>query len=64
MRSMIIAVTLSAFAAVAAFTPAHAAKTKMGCTVGKEKWDASAGKCVKGTAKKKSSKKAPKKKAA
>jgi hypothetical protein len=53
MRS-IIAFGLAAFAIGTFVTPATAAKTKMGCEIGKEIWDASAGKCVPGTYTKKS----------
>ena len=55
MRSMIVASALAAFAVAlvaAAGGPATAAKSKMGCEVGKEYWDATQGKCVKGKAKK------------
>ena len=38
--------------------PAAAAKSKMGCERGKERWDANAGKCVPGKAKAKTAKKA------
>lgn len=62
MRSAIIVFGLAAFAVGSLVHPATAAKTKMGCEVGKEKWDASAGKCVPGTyAKKSASKKMAKK---
>jgi hypothetical protein len=41
-------------------SPAEAAKSKMGCMIGKEHWDATAGKCVAGKAKAhKAAKKAP-----
>lgn len=46
MRKILVALTITAFAAGLAATGADAAKTKMGCTVGKEKWDASVGKCM------------------
>ena len=36
---------------VFAAEPAAAAKSKMGCERGKERWDAAAGKCVPGKAK-------------
>jgi hypothetical protein len=45
--------------------PADAAKSKMGCERGKERWDAAAGKCAPGKAKpaaKKAAAKAPAKK--
>jgi uncharacterized membrane protein len=48
MRSMIIATALAAFAAVALVHPAQAKKSKMGCEVGREVWDAGQGKCVAG----------------
>jgi len=41
--------------------PADAAKTKLGCERGKERWDAAAGKCVPGKAAKAAPKKAAKK---
>jgi hypothetical protein len=40
--------------------PAKAAKSKMGCEIGSEIWDASQGKCVPGKQAKKSTKKAKK----
>lgn len=46
MRKILAALTITAFAAGFATTSADAAKTKLGCTVGKEKWDASVGKCM------------------
>ena len=50
MRKALIAVSTVAFAlsAFAAIETASAADkmTKMGCMVGKQKWDASAGKCM------------------
>ena len=51
MRAVIIAAALAALAVGAVGVPAMAAKTKMGCEIGKETWDASAGKCVAGQAK-------------
>jgi hypothetical protein len=42
--------------------PADAAKTKMGCERGKERWDAAAGKCAPGKAKPAAKKAAAKKK--
>ena len=48
-----IALLSAAALVVGAFVhPATAAKTKMGCEQGKETWDAKAGKCVPGVAKK------------
>lgn len=60
MRSMMLAIGLSAFAVAAFVHPATAAKSKMGCEVGKEVWNASDGKCVPGKPKaEKSSAKKP-----
>jgi hypothetical protein len=65
MRPFFVMSALSAFAlAAVAFSsgPADAAKSKMGCERGKEKWDAASGKCVAGKSKyagKVASKKAP-----
>ena len=55
MRMMIVAIGLAALAAGMLPQPAAAKKSKMGCEVGKEYWDATQGKCVAGT--KKSAKK-------
>ena len=69
MRPFLITSALSALALVVVAVspgPATAAKTKMGCERGKEKWDAAAGKCVPGKSKyagQVASKKAPAKKA-
>jgi hypothetical protein len=52
MRSMIIVAGLAALVAGVLAQPAAAKKSKMGCEVGKEIWDASQGKCVAGTYKK------------
>ena len=51
-------ITISAVALVAAMFigPAKAAKSKMGCEIGSEIWDASQGKCVPGKHAKKSTK--------
>jgi hypothetical protein len=50
MRKIIIALSAVAFAAGASGIEAYAAKapakTTLGCVKGKEKWDASTGKCV------------------
>lgn len=50
MRRILVALSLAAFAAGSMAVTAEAAKapakTKMGCMVGKEKWDASVGKCM------------------
>jgi hypothetical protein len=62
MRSSFIVLTLAALAIGAATYPVAAAKTKMGCEIGAETWDASAGKCVPGASK--YSKKSPAKTAA
>lgn len=51
MRSMIVALTLAGFAACVLAQPASAAKTKMGCEVGKQVWSGSEGKCVAGKSK-------------
>jgi hypothetical protein len=63
MRSMIVALGLAVFAACALVEPASAAKTKMGCEVGKQVWSAKDGKCVAGKSKYagKTASKAPKK---
>ncbi len=58
MRSMIVAVGLAALMAGAMVPSAQAKKSKMGCEIGKEIWDASQGKCVPGKYSKKSAKKA------
>lgn len=71
MRPFLVTSTLSALllAAIAVSTgPATAAKSKMGCERGKERWDAMAGKCVAGKSKyagkvASAAKKAPAKKA-
>ena len=55
MRSLIIALGVAALAVTLA-GPAAAKKSKMGCEIGKEVWDASQGKCVPGTSKKKTKK--------
>ena len=63
MRSMIIAFGLAAFAIGSLVTPVTAAKTKLGCEIGKEMWDASVGKCMPGKyTKKRAAKTAAKKK--
>ena len=48
MRSMIIAAGLVAIAAGLFAHPAAAKKSKMGCEMGRERWDATEGKCVSG----------------
>jgi hypothetical protein len=57
MRSMIIAAGLVAIAAGLFAHPAAAKKSKMGCEVGKEYWDATDGKCKPGKAPKAAAKK-------
>jgi hypothetical protein len=53
MRTMIVAVGAVALAVAVLAQPAAAKKSKMGCEVGKEHWDAGAGKCMPGKAAKK-----------
>lgn len=60
MRSMIVAFGLAAFAVGSLVQPVAAKTSKMGCEIGKEVWDASAGKCVEGRYAKKAAKKAKK----
>jgi hypothetical protein len=48
MRSMVVAIGLVALAVGAFAQPAAAKKSKMGCEIGKEVWDAAQGKCVAG----------------
>jgi hypothetical protein len=48
MRSMIVAVGLAALAVGVLAQPAAAKKSKMGCEMGREVWNASEGKCVSG----------------
>jgi hypothetical protein len=48
MRFVIVAIGAAALAAGVLAQPAMAKKSKMGCEIGKEIWDASAGKCVPG----------------
>jgi hypothetical protein len=60
MRSMIVAIGLAALAVGVLAQPAAAKKSKMGCEVGKEIWDAAQGKCVAGTYSKKTAKKGKK----
>ena len=59
MRLMIIATVLAAFAATT-YSAEAAKKSKMGCEVGKQVWDAAEGKCVAGKYTKKATKKAKK----
>jgi hypothetical protein len=51
MRSMIVGMGLAALVVAAFGQPATAAKSKMGCEIGKEVWNASIGKCEPGTPK-------------
>jgi hypothetical protein len=60
MRSMIVAAGLAALAAGVLAQPAAAKKSKMGCEIGKEHWDATEAKCLPGKAAKKTAKKAKK----
>ena len=60
MRSMIVAIGLAAFAVGAFVQPAAAKKSKMGCEMGREHWDAAEAKCMPGKSTKKSAKKAKK----
>ena len=48
MRIMIVAIGLAAIGLGASVEPAAAAKSKMGCEIGSEVWNASAGKCEPG----------------
>lgn len=48
MRIRIVAIGLAAIALSAPIEPAAAAKSKMGCEIGSEVWNASAGKCEPG----------------
>ena len=48
MRSMIIAAGLIVIGAGIYAQPAAAKKSKMGCEMGRERWDATEGKCVSG----------------
>ena len=60
MRLMIVAIGLTALAVASLVQPAAAKKSKMGCEMGKQIWDASAGKCVDGKYTKKAKSKAKK----
>jgi hypothetical protein len=52
MRVSVIASVLSLFALIALVAgPADAAKSKMGCEIGQEVWNAQLGKCEPGTSK-------------
>jgi len=48
MRSTIVAMVMAALALGSLVQPAAAKKSKMGCEIGKEIWDAAQGKCVAG----------------
>jgi hypothetical protein len=48
MRSTIVAIGLTALVLGSFAQPAAAKKSKMGCEIGKEIWDAAQGKCVAG----------------
>lgn len=60
MRSMIIAAGVVAIAAGVLAHPAAAKKSKMGCEIGREHWDAAEAKCVPGKAPRKTAKKGKK----
>jgi len=60
MRLTVITISAMALVAAALVGPARAAKSKMGCEIGSEIWDASQGKCVPGKHAKKSTKKGKK----
>ena len=60
MRSMVVAIGLAALAVGLLVQPAAAKKSKMGCEIGREHWDAAEAKCMPGKSTKKSAKKAKK----
>jgi hypothetical protein len=60
MRSMIIAAGIVAIAAGVLAHPAAAKKSKMGCEIGREHWDATEAKCVPGKATRKTARKGKK----
>ena len=60
MRSMVVAIGLAALAVGLLVQPAAAKKSKMGCEIGREHWDATEAKCMPGKSTKKSAKKAKK----
>ena len=60
MRSMVVAIGLAALAVGLFVQPAAAKKSKMGCEIGREHWDAAEAKCMPGKSTKKSAKKAKK----
>ena len=60
MRWTFITIGAVALVAAAFAGPARAAKSKMGCEIGSEIWDASQGKCVPGKHSKKAAKKVKK----
>jgi hypothetical protein len=51
MRCVMIAIGVGALALGALAQPAAAAKTKLGCEIGKEVWNAKVGKCEPGAPK-------------
>ncbi|HKD57800.1 MAG TPA: hypothetical protein VKD45_09840 [Hyphomicrobiaceae bacterium] len=61
MRWTVITISAMALVSAAFVAPARAAKSKMGCEIGSEIWDASQGKCVPGKHTKKSTTKKAKK---
>jgi hypothetical protein len=60
MRSLVVAIGTAALALGLLAQPAAAKKSKMGCEVGKEIWNADQGKCVPGKYTRKSAKKSKK----
>ena len=60
MRSMIIAFGVAAVVAGVFAQPAAAKKSKMGCEIGREHWDAAEGKCMPGKSTRKAARKAKK----
>jgi len=60
MRSMVVAIGLAALAVGLLVQPAAAKKSKMGCEIGREHWDATEAKCMPGKATKKTAKKGKK----
>jgi len=57
---MIVAIGLAALVVGSFVQPAAAKKSKMGCEVGKEVWDAAEGKCVAGKYTRKTAKRSKK----
>jgi hypothetical protein len=60
MRSMIIAAGLAAIAVGMLAQPAAAKKSKMGCEIGREHWDATEAKCMPGRSVRRTARKAKK----